>query len=162
MSYTWHRPVVVGGLCALAAVGTVLATPAIGVSGIVLVRAAFGEIDVKAETDTHEVELKTKGQSDVIVNHNKMAAGGTSGWHSHPGPTFVSIKSGSLTLYDADDPTCKGTRYPAGTGFVDQGGGHVHIARNEGAVEAEWYSTYIVPRGAGTRTDAPNPGVCAF
>lgn len=162
MTSRWKRLAAIGGLTTAAAAGTVLATPAVGTSGIVLVRAAFDEIAAKAETDTYEAELRTKGFVDVVVNHNKMAAGGTSGWHTHPGTTIVSIKSGSLTLYDADDPTCTARVYGAGTGFVDPGGGHVHIARNEGQAEAEWYSTYIIPRGGATRIDASNPGICAF
>jgi hypothetical protein len=38
----------------------------------------------------------------------------------------------------------------------------VHIARNEGAVEATTVATYFAPKGAATRIDEPAPGNCAF
>ena len=162
MISNWKRTAVMGAIGGAIATATVLATPSSGVTGIVLVRAAFAAMDAKAETDALEIELRTNGPAEVVVNHNKMTVGGTSGWHTHPGPTLVSVKTGALTLYNADDPSCTPTVYPAGTGFVDPGGGHIHIARNEGAVDAEWYTTYILAPGQGTRLDAPNPGNCAF
>lgn len=45
---------------------------------------------------------------------------------------------------------------------IDRGGSHVHIARNEGTTDPVLVATYLVPVGAGIRTDAPNPGVCSF
>lgn len=162
MISNWKRIAVLGGVGGVIAAAGVLATPASGVSGIVLVRAAFAEMDAKTQTEALDVKLKSTGVLDVVVNQNSMTVGGSSGWHTHPGPTFVSVKTGALTLYDGDDPNCTATVYPAGTGFVDPGGGHVHLARNEGAVAAEWFTTYIVPRGEGTRLDAPRPGNCAF
>lgn len=153
---------VLAGLGVAAAAGTVLATPAVGTTNVALVRAAYGESNTIVDSDINTVKLKMKGLTDVVVNNNRMAPGGTSGWHTHPGPTLISIKTGSLTIYDGDDPSCQPTVYSAGMGFVDEGGGHVHIARNEGAVEAEWFTTYLVPRGAATRIDAANPGHCSF
>ena len=50
--------------------------------------------------------------------------------------------------------------YPAGTGFIDKGGGHVHILRNEGNVELETVVFSIVPAGADRRLDAPAPEFC--
>src|SRR5688572_24085199 len=83
----------------------------------------LGAMDLKIENDTYELELKTKGLSDARVVHFKVAPGGYFGWHTHPGPVFVMITAGTLTLYHADDPTT-GVDYYAGSGFVDQGGGH--------------------------------------
>jgi hypothetical protein len=75
---------------------------------------------------------------------------------------FVTISAGTMTFYDADDPTCTAGTYATGDSFVDRGGGHVHIARNEGAVNLVLYATYLVPVGAPIRTDVPNPGTCPF
>ncbi len=87
--------------------------------------------------------------------------GRTFGWHSHPGPSIVVVKSGTLTLYHGDDPSCTPQPVPAGTGFVDDGG-DVHVVRNEGAVDAVVYVTSLVPKGAGRRIDEPSPGNCPF
>ena len=38
----------------------------------------------------------------------------------------------------------------------------MHIARNEGAVDATMTATYFVPAGAPQRIDEAAPGNCAF
>lgn len=134
-----------------------------GVTNVTLVRANAGEID--AGSNYNDLEFKSKlsthANTDIVVNNNTMTAGGTSGWHVHPGITIVAIKAGALTLYDGDDALCEPRVYSAGQVFVESGS-HVHIARNEGGVVAEWFTTYIVPAGGQTRMDAPAPGNCTF
>ncbi|HEY3171118.1 MAG TPA: cupin domain-containing protein [Thermoanaerobaculia bacterium] len=122
----------------------------------------FDEIDVKTHTDDHKVLIKTWGLSDVYIVTNTVALGGYSGWHSHPGPSLVTVKSGTATYYDGDDPTCTPHVVEAGNGFVDPGGGHVHMVRNEGSVQLELVAFQIVPRGAARRINAPDPGNCPF
>jgi quercetin dioxygenase-like cupin family protein len=143
------------------AAGTVLATPVIGVRSTLFAVGQFGEIDAKSETDAWEAEIRTKGASDIHVLENRIAPGGTFGWHSHPGPSFVVVKTGALTLYRGDDPDCTPHVFAAGSGFVDQGG-DIHLVRNEGSVETVVYVTSIVPRGAVRRIDEPAPGNCSF
>jgi quercetin dioxygenase-like cupin family protein len=113
-------------------------------------------IDVKIEDDDYELELKTNGLSDARVVHFRVTPGGFFGWHTHPGPAFAMITAGTLTLYDAHDPD-HGVDYEAGTGFVDQGGGHVHDARNEGDVDVEIVVFFLTPQGTPIRIDAPAP-----
>ena len=74
------------------------------------------------------------------------------------------VKAATLTYYSADDPTCTGIDYGPGQAFVDPGHGHVHIARNEGSTNLEFYATYFeVPPGGGFRIDIPTaPGNCPF
>ena len=112
-------------------------------------------------TDTLEVQLRANGPTDVHMLQNKIAPGGTYGWHSHPGPSIVVVQSGALTLYRADDPACIPRVYAAGSGFVDQGG-DVAVVRNEGSVDAVVYVTSIIPKGAGRRIDELDPGTCGF
>jgi hypothetical protein len=52
--------------------------------------------------------------------------------------------------------------YPAGSGFLDPGDGHVHLLRNEGSVSAETIAVQILPAGAVRRIDVPDPGTCDF
>jgi len=97
------------------------------------------------------------------VQSKSFAPGWYTGWHTHPGPTLVVVKSGTVTYYDGDDPSCTPHVVPAGEGFVDPGGGHVHIVRNEGTIPAQVFATRIVPAGeTGTRKDVPAPGNCPF
>lgn len=139
-----------------------LATGASGFSSVVLGPSSLGPIDVKTNTDDHKVMIKTWGLSDVYIVSNTVAVGGYSGWHTHPGPSLVTVKSGSATFYDGDDPTCTPRVVQAGEAVVDIGGGHVHMVRNEGSVQLELVAFQIVPQGAVRRIDMPDPGNCPF
>jgi len=114
------------------------------------------------DANDFRVRLKVRDPADVYIVRNKVPPGGYSGWHTHPGPSVVSVKSGVATVYDGDDPSCVGVQYPAGTGFIDAGGGHTHMVRNEGTTELETVAFQIVPTGADRRVDAPDPGFCPF
>lgn len=110
--------------------------------------------------------LFDKGEN-VYVQHAAIAPGASTGWHSHAGPVFVLMVNGTLTLYNGDDKTCTGHSYGSGQGFVDAGFGHIHIARNEGTVPAEFYAVYLFPNGSGDtgvklpQTTFANPA-CSF
>ena len=151
--------VVVVGVAAYG--GTVLATPGMGVSSTVFAVGTFEELEAKTLSSDWQARISTKGTTDVHILENRIAPGGTFGWHSHPGPSIVVVKSGQLTLYRGDDPACTPHRYGAGGGFVDDGG-DVHIVRNEGTVDAVVYVTSLIPQGAGRRIDQPSPGTCSF
>ena len=139
---------VVGGLAVLVIAQTAFATPVVGVEGTSLAVGTFDGLEAKSQTDTHAVELRATGPTDVHILQNKIAPGGTFGWHSHPGPSIVVVQSGALTLYRADDPACTPQVYAAGSGFVDQGG-DVHVVGNEDSVDAVVYVTSIIPKGHG-------------
>lgn len=141
---------------------TALATGSSGFSSMVLGPSRLDEIDVKTKVGDHEVEIKTEGSSDVYIVTNTVALGGYSGWHTHPGPSLVTVKSGTATFYDGDDPTCTPRVVQAGEAVVDIGGGHVHMVRNEGNVQLELVAFQIVPQGAARRIDVPDPGNCPF
>jgi quercetin dioxygenase-like cupin family protein len=96
----------------------------------------------------------------VYIVENTVKPGGSSGWHTHPGPSLITVKSGIATFYDSDDPTCTPHVVPAGTGVIDPGDGHVHLLRNEGSVDLVTVTVQILPAGAARRIDAPNPGNC--
>lgn len=99
-------------LVALAVAGAVLATSQIGVTTTALTPTtgtSFGEIDVKTHTvpaDIWQLRERTKGLSDGYVVDNKIASGGTTGWHRHPGPSLIFVINGTVTDYEGDDPTC--------------------------------------------------------
>jgi quercetin dioxygenase-like cupin family protein len=141
--------------------GTVLATPPSGVTPTLLAKGSFEEFDAKVKTGNWKSRLKTKGSSDLEVLEVRIAPGGTFGWHSHPGPSMVIVKSGTATFYLGDDPTCTPQVVRAGEGFVDHGG-DVHLVRNEGSVELVNIVTSLIPAGANRRIDEPSPGNCPF
>jgi quercetin dioxygenase-like cupin family protein len=149
------------GLVVLAVAATALATPPSGVVSTVFAVGQVDNIEAKTLSSSWQARISTKGKTDVHVLENRIAPGGSFGWHSHPGPSLVSVKTGSLTLYRGDDPSCTPEVIPAGSGFVDDGG-DVHLVRNEGSVETVVYVTSLVPRGAARRIDEPSPGNCPF
>jgi mannose-6-phosphate isomerase-like protein (cupin superfamily) len=132
------------------------ATPQQGVATTILTGGpiSLDEIDVHTDTDGHKVKVKTKGVSDIYVVRNVIAPGGHTGWHSHPGPSIISVVSGTATAYEGDDP--QGFVFPAGTAFADSGD-HRHIIRNEGTTNLELIAFQILPEGATRRIDEPAP-----
>lgn len=146
-----------------------LATPISGVTSTVIATGRFQEIDATTRTDINpgirtdfwQGRIETKGSSDLWVLQNTIVPGGTFGWHSHPGPSLVIVKSGTATFYLASDPSCSPHVVTAGSGFVDAGG-DVHTVRNEGGVDLVVVVTSLVPAGATRRIDQPDPGNCPF
>ena len=146
---------------AIYAAASALATPASGVVTTPIAQGRFDVIDTKVKTGDWKADLRTKGASDLYVLQNTIAPGGTFGWHSHPGPSLVIVKSGTATFYMGDDPTCAPHVVTAGSGFVDAGG-DIHVVRNEGTVDLVTIVTSLVPAGAARRIDVPDPGNCPF
>jgi quercetin dioxygenase-like cupin family protein len=141
--------------------GPALATPPSGVTSKVFAVGQFDEIKAMTLSSSWQARISTKGESDLHVLENTIVQGGSFGWHSHPGPSLVIVKTGALTLYRGDDPTCTPQVVEAGSGFVDEGG-DVHLVRNEGSVVTVVYVTSLVPRGVARRIDEPSPGNCPF
>ena len=142
--------------------GVAIATTGTGITTSIISVGSLDEMRLKSNVDGHKVEIATKGASDLYVVSNVIAPGGSTGWHSHPGPSLITVKSGTITQYEGDDPSCTPTLFTAGQSFVDPGGSHVHILRNEGSVPAETIAVQIVASGAPRRIDMPAPGNCPF
>ena len=88
--------------------------------------------------------------------------GGTTGWHTHPGATFVAVAQGEGTLYNVTGSTCTATKVTPGSGFI-QLPTNVHELRNEGSVPLVLYTLYVLPAGTpntGIRVDQPQPTQC--
>ena len=169
MKSKWVLVAVVGVLGAAVYGGIALATPASGVTTTTFGVGRFDNIDVTSKTDINsgtptdfwQARLNTKGASDLYVLQNTITPGGTFGWHSHPGPSLVIVKSGTATFYLGGDPSCTPHVVPAGSGFVDDGG-DVHVVRNEGSVDLVTVVVSLVPAGFARRIDQPSPGNCGF
>jgi hypothetical protein len=143
------------------------ATTPQGVATLILGVARFDNIDAAARTDVNpgrkrdiwKARITTKGATDVHMLQNTITPGGTFGWHSHPGPSLVIVKSGTATFYDADDPACAPHVVPAGSGFIDNGQ-DTHVVRNEGTVDLVTEVVSLVPAGFARRIDEPAPTNC--
>ena len=148
------------GLLAGAVAGIALATTPSGVTVTPLAPVAqFDQIKAKAKIGDWEAKIKTKGVSDLHVVQVTIQPGGTLGWHSHPGMSFVIVKSGTATFYEGDDPTCTPHVIPAGSSLFEPAG-DVHIVRNEGDVPLVNVVMQLVPTGAPRLISEPSPGNC--
>jgi hypothetical protein len=148
-----------------------LATPASGFSGSTIAKGRFEAIDVSSHvmrqfgdaTPQQDLWLslqKTKGPSDLYVQNNLWSVGGSTGWHTHPGHSLIIVTEGAVTAYEGDDSSCTPKEYTIGMGFVDPGGDHVHLLRNEGAVPAGTVAVQLLPADAMRRIDAERPNGC--
>jgi hypothetical protein len=99
---------------------------------------------------------------DSAVQQVTINPGGTTGWHTHPGATFVAVAQGEGVLYHAGTSSCPSERYAAGTGFY-QTERDVHTFRNEGTSPLVIYAFYVLPPGTANtaiRVDQPQPTGC--
>lgn len=149
--------------------GTVLATPGTGFTSTTIAMGHVAPINLSTYPADQPpwqqpwgVILKTRAASDLYVQSNVWPPGGSTGWHTHPGPSLITVTAGTVTAYEGDDPSCTPHAYSTGQTFVDPGSGHVHVIRNEGTVEARSITVQLIPVGAGRRIDAPAPGNCPF
>jgi mannose-6-phosphate isomerase-like protein (cupin superfamily) len=168
------------------------ATPPVGVAGSILSRGTVTENVVVGtpvrRTVTRRVRIRVRGRivtrrvrvrvrsvrrliacsaakpCDSAFQQVTINPGGYTGWHTHPGPTFVAVAQGEGTLYHAGPAGagCAGHKYGVGAGFF-QPTSDIHNLRNEGAVPLVVHAFYVLPRGtpnASIFVDQPQPPNC--
>jgi cupin domain len=112
-----------------------------------------------ASSGPWEVVVEAMRGLTIATQTIQFPAGAQSGWHSHPGPVFISVKAGTMTFYEED---CTATVRMAGEGFLDVGS-HPHLARNESGAPATNVVTYFLPPGTPAtmlRHNEPQPPNC--
>src|SRR6185503_2393094 len=122
--------IVVALVIVCAVVFKAVATPPSGISFTAVGRATLPEFDVKRKDKPLDWELRLEAPQpiDVATQIVTFMPGGHSGWHTHPGPVFFTVRTGTLTVYEGDDPTCTPHVFTAGTGAVEGGTGkHIHM-----------------------------------
>jgi hypothetical protein len=158
-------------LAAAAVVATVLligagtlaiASPPSGVTPTVLARGTYDSFKVMSNPQGPGMfKAESKEPIDMVVRRHEYAAGGSTGWHAHPFPVFVTVIEGQVTFYEYDDPSCTPIVVSAGHGYVDSGRGH--IGRNETSQPAVDISVIMAPVGGAFRQELAAPGpFCGF
>lgn len=135
-----------------------LASTPVGVTPALLARGTYDSFKVRSYPQgPDDFKAESKGPTDIVVRRHTYAPGSTTGWHTHPGPVFITVLEGEITFYEYDDPTCTPIVKRAGEGYVDTGRGHA--ARNETGVPAVDMTVIIAPVGGSFRgeLDAPGP-----
>ena len=137
------------GAVATAVAGTALATPPSGITPTLIARGTLeGHFKIKLRDSS--------SPGDVAIQQIVLAPGGHSGWHAHPGPALVTVKSGAVTFHQDD---CSSKTYTAGQVALESTG-HIHRASNASTTaSAEIWVTFLdVPAGSPLRSDAADPG----
>ena len=139
-----------------------MASPAVGVTPTLIGRGTYQPFKVRTSKDaSFDFDAKAKDPLDIVVRTHDYEPGGSTGWHTHPGPVFITVLQGSVTFYEADDPSCTPKVVYAGEGYVDTGRGH--YGRNETAEPAKDVTVIFAPVGLPFRGELPAPGAhCAF
>ena len=99
---------------------------------------------------------------DMVFQVLTIQPAGFTGWHTHPGPTFVAVAEGEGSMYRAGGTGCTPTKYAVGSGFL-QHSTEVHNMRNEGSTPLVLHAFYLLPAGtanAAIRVDQPQPANC--
>jgi len=148
-----------GALVALAAfVAITRAEPPSGVTPTILARGSYDGFNVRSNPQGTIADFRAHSTApiDIIVRQHDYAPHSTTGWHTHPGPVFVTVTKGALTYYTLDDP-CTPHVVTAGHGFVDSGRGHVVL--NQTDQPAQDISVITAPVGGVFRTNIDPPNV---
>jgi quercetin dioxygenase-like cupin family protein len=102
------------------------------------------------------ITFQTSGPIDVALGRAVFGPGASNGWHVHPGPGFVQVKSGAVTRVLGD---CSKQTVGAGQAFVDAPG-QLMLARNDGKQAAVLFFTFFVPQGVDLSTKRDGPANC--
>jgi hypothetical protein len=136
---------------------TAQAEPPVGVTPTVIGRATYDAFDLQSELG---FVAKAKSPLDIVVRTHDYAPGSSTGWHSHPGPVFITVTEGEVTFYEHDDPTCTPKVVKKGQGYVDTGRGH--IGRNESGAPAKDVTVVFAPVKNSFRGELDPPTTCKF
>lgn len=132
-----------------------------GVTPTLLGRGTYDAFNVQGDPRSLDLLVESRGPIDLIVRTHDYAPGSSTGWHTHPGPVFITVLDGTVTFYDYDDPSCTPKVVKKGEGYVDTG--HGHIGRNETGVAAKDVTVFFAPVAQAFRGELTAPGPrCKF
>jgi quercetin dioxygenase-like cupin family protein len=145
------RAITTGAILAVVVAGVATATPGSGSTVTALAAGTF----------TGKIHVSQNHSADVQTVDVAFAPGGYTGWHSHPGPEVVTVKSGSVTFTRVRDGVCTTSTYGPGQGFVAYPQ-DTFIVRNASSLQTAEMVVILfdVPTGGANRIDRADPGIC--
>jgi quercetin dioxygenase-like cupin family protein len=140
--------------------GRVQATPGSGTSLENFGRATLDPFRINQPPD---FLIHSQSEKDVAIEKVTISPGGHTGWHTHPGPILAIVTEGQIkhTRFTEKDSCIE---HVFGPGEAEQAfigvPNQVHMARNEGDVDAVLYITrFNIPVGGEITDSSPgNPG----
>jgi quercetin dioxygenase-like cupin family protein len=117
------------------------------VAGVVIAQAPAITRTVVARAD-----VSVPGR-EAVAARVEVAAGGQSGWHTHPGDEISVVNEGEVVLMVAGQAPRK---VVAGEGFVIPAG-TPHNAKNESSAPVKLVGVYVVEKGKPLASPASAP-----
>src|SRR5437879_807243 len=99
---------------------------------------------VKFKVPSIDMAIDCTNGCDTAFQQATVPPGGSSGWHTHPGATFVGIGQGEITYYHAEGAACHSDKASAGSGF-GQMPTAVNNGRNEITNPPAIHTPYALP-----------------
>jgi quercetin dioxygenase-like cupin family protein len=100
-------------------------------------------------------KFQNKQPVDFVHATLTFQPGDATPWHYHPGPTFVTVKSGQITFTHSD---CSTRTYNAGESFVEGGGpSEIGRAQNTATTPTTVAVMYVTPVGSATTFPVTGP-----
>lgn len=142
-------------------VGASIIAASLALSSVAIATVSTGSVVsevIGAGTTPDRVRFTAKPGTNTVVARFTFGPNSSTGWHTHPGRTLVTVKTGSFTVYHAED--CAPVVYGPGDAFVELPT-TVHVGRNETTKTVELGVVFFrVPIGGSPRIDQPQPADC--
>ena len=133
--------------------GVVVAGQPVGFSASV---KASGTIAKATEIGANGIEFQSRKNATVIVQEGNFQPSGSSGWHTHPGLTVVTVTSGTVINHTR----CHVTTYTVGQSFVEPPKTLILVDNASSTATAQVYSVLVVPEGMPARNSNVTPPDC--
>lgn len=144
-------------------IGAAFIAASMALTGVAIATGPTGSVVsevIGAGSMPNGVGFAATPNTNTIVADFTFGPNSSTGWHTHPGKTLVTVKSGNFTVYHAKD--CEARVYGPGDAFVELPS-TVHIGRNEATGTVELGVVFFgVPIGGSPRVDQPQPEGCAI
>jgi quercetin dioxygenase-like cupin family protein len=142
-------------------VGASILAASLTLSGVAVATGPTGSVVsevIGAGSTADRFRFVAKPDTNTVVARFTFGPNSSTGWHTHPGRTLVTVQSGTFTVYHADD--CAPLVYGPGDAFVELPS-TVHIGRNETTAPVELGVVFFrVPIDGSPRIDHPQPANC--
>jgi quercetin dioxygenase-like cupin family protein len=142
-------------------IGLALVVGSIGLAGAAWATGSTGSVVsevIGAGSMSNGAGFAAVPGTNTVVADFTFGPNSSTGWHTHPGKTLVTVKSGTFTVYHARG--CAPNVYGPGDAFVELPS-TVHIGRNEtGGVVELGVVFFGVPIGGSVRVDQAQPAGC--
>jgi quercetin dioxygenase-like cupin family protein len=144
----------------VAAAGAFAVSAALGLAAVATATPSTGSVTpviIGAGSMRTGMGFNAQPGTNTVVAEFTFGPHSSTGWHSHPGKTLVTVQSGHFTVYHDD---CRSRTYGPGDAFVELPPS-VHVGRNETGDTVKLGVVFFgVPIGGSPRIDHAQPNGC--